>query len=167
MSEIQQVDLFEAEKLGSERQGVHSKTGTPRFFDDPNTEDVLGAKAELAFENMTGLKVDRRLLESGDCNKDFEVTINGTKLYIDVKGARRPVYLFVKEKDIQICADILVLAKVENDEVWWLGWEHKSIMRLMPKKDFGYKITNYYRHYSLLRPIWQLTNLINSGKSLI
>jgi len=50
----------EAERLGKARQGAHPK-GTPRLYDDPNTEDIIGVAGELAFAKIYGLEVDREM----------------------------------------------------------------------------------------------------------
>ncbi len=120
----------------------------------------MGIKAEVAFGQLVGLDPDYTLKPKGDGGIDFTTTLGGRTVTIDVKGARTPIYLFLKEKDAHQAADIMVLARVTGDEVWFLGWEHKSIMLAMPVRDFGYGIRNYFRHYSELRPIWQLVKLL-------
>jgi hypothetical protein len=147
-----------AKQLGALRQGAHPK-GTERFFADPETEDRLGAKCELAFADMFGFEVDAEARPDGDGGIDFTLTTHRRDIVIDVKGARIAHNLLIKEKDIDKCADIIVLGLV-RDDVMFLGWEHKSIMQLMPVRDFGYGIKNYYRHHSELRPMWQLESLI-------
>lgn len=156
------VNMAEAKALGEARQGAHVKNGSPRFFDDPNEEDTIGVVAELAFAQRFGLEVDRNLYENGDGQSDFKVVISNRLLTIDVKGARKPYNLLIKEKDINVCADIVVLARIEgSNNVSLLGWEHKSIMKLMPVKDFGFGIRNYYRHHTQLRSMSQLACLLN------
>ena len=162
------VSEQESIEIGKGRQGIHPN-GTRRFFDDPNTEDILGVKAELAFSQMTKIPMDREFRAAGDGCIDFMVPLgDSTELVsLDVKGARTPYNLFVKEPDIKRCADILVLAGVDSNKVWFLGWEHKSIMRRMSKRDFGYKIVNYFRSFKDLRPMSQLIDMIEMGKRAI
>ena len=40
------IEKITAEQLGQQRQNAHP-SGTPRFFDDPNTEDIRGSLGEL------------------------------------------------------------------------------------------------------------------------
>lgn len=160
MNDLFTIDSNLAEKLGRERQDGHSENGTLRFFKDSAHEDILGIKAELAFQEFSGLNADLKVRPEGDGLKDFVFIVSHRRLTVDVKGARAPIFLLLKEKDAEKAADILVLAKVEGDEVWFLGWEHKSMMLISPKREFGYGIVSHYRHHSELRPMWQLADII-------
>lgn len=165
MSGFMRVDIGAARKQGALRQSAHQNNSTVRFFDDPNAENVLGMAAEIAFARFSGLCENVELCEHGDGLVDFSFEVGGKRLTIDVKAARTPTYLFLKSKDAARAADILVLARVDGDEVWFLGWEHKSMMLVSPQKDFGYGIVNHYRHYSQLRPMLQLKELIDQSRA--
>lgn len=162
MSDYVRIDPEQARIVGERRQMGHvsANNSSPRFYKDMFHEDVLGAKGEIAFATWSGLPADTVVRPYGDKGIDFRFTVGGRTLTVDVKAARTPFNLFVKEHEISRCADILVLARVEEDEVWFLGWEHKSMMLVAPRKDFGKDIVNYYRHYSELRPMWQLKKLL-------
>lgn len=160
------IDRDDAERLGKARQQIHRNNSTERFFDDPNTEDICGVMGEMAFSVYSGLPVDTNLYEHGDGKKDFEFTLGGRKLSIDVKAARKPYNLLVKEKDAKDCADILILAGISGDDVSLIGWEHKSLMVLSPVKEFGYGIRNHYRGRKRLREMEQLKDLIVKGDEL-
>jgi len=152
----------EAERLGKARQGAHPK-GTPRLYDDPNTEDIIGVAGELAFAKIYGLEVDREIRPEGDGCVDFWVDINGNKVSIDVKVARKPMNLFIKEWLIHDMADIVVLGRyVSEKDIEFIGWETKGIMKLMPCKSFPpLNVGTYYRRASQLRPMCQLDKMLN------
>jgi len=162
------VSEEEAIEIGKGRQGIHPN-GTVRFFADPNVEDIMGVKAEMAFSQLTGIPMDKNLYEQGDGCIDFMVPFGDSNelVSLDVKGAKTPYNLFVKEPDIKRCSEIVVLARVEENKVWFLGWEHKSMMSLMPKRDFGYGIVNYFRSFKAIRPMRQLVEMIEMGKKTI
>ena len=151
------VDPETAKREGRRRQLVHDKAGnsSPRFFDDRNKEHTTGIIAELGFAQIFGLKVDLNEYVHGDGGVDFRV--GGVS--IDVKGADKPVFLFLKEKSANMCADILVLAKVENYDVWLIGWTIRKVILAQPIKDFKKGIMNYYLHNSKLRTMEQLKEL--------
>lgn len=163
-----EVSGDKAEEIGRARQTIHPN-GTPRFFGDPNTEDILGVKAEMAFSVITGLPIDSNLYANGDKGIDFMIPFgNSVELVtLDVKGAITPFNLFVKAHEIERCAEILIQARVSGNKVWLIGWEHKCIMERMPKRDFGYSIVNHYRPFKLLRPMSQLLELIKMGQKAI
>jgi hypothetical protein len=165
MQEFVHIDLEEAKKLGKARREVHKNHGSQRLYADPTTEDVVGISGEIAFAAFSGLQANLDILENGDGLVDFRFTYGGKELTIDVKGSRNPIHLLLKEKKAKKAADILVLASVDGDEVWFIGWEHKSLMLLSPVRDFGgYGIPAHYRHYAQLRPMWQLLDLIEQGR---
>ena len=57
-----------------------------------------------------------------------------------------------------------VLAEIKNDNINFLGWETKDVMKLMPTKVFSsLNIENYYRNREVLRPMAQLDKLLASG----
>ena len=151
----------EAQRLGKARQGAHPE-GTPRLYDDPNTEDIMGVAGELAFAKLYGLEVDREVRPEGDGHVDFWLKMNDRMVSVDVKVARKPVNLLIKKWEIDDMADIAVLGHYKDEEdIEFLGWETKGIMRLMPFKVWKpLNIEAYYRHSSQLRPMHQLDNLI-------
>jgi hypothetical protein len=153
-------EVNEAEQLGKQRQDAHPK-GTKRYYSDPNKEDVIGVAGEIAFANRYDLEVDKRILPEGDGHIDFTVKINGKNRTIDVKTAQLPYNLFIKEWEINKCADILVLAQHKDGNIKFLGWETKKVMQKMPKKVFSsLNITNYYKKASELRSMEELDKLI-------
>jgi hypothetical protein len=155
-----------ARKEGEKRQNVHTHNSTPRFYkNDPALEDTLGVMAEIAFAKWSNLNPDLSEKIHGDGCKDFEFQIKNRVLTIDIKAARKPFNLLLKEQDAKRSADILVLCGIDENAVKFMGWEHKSIMLIMPKKDFGYGYINYYRHSSQLRPMGQLKNLLEMANN--
>ncbi len=131
-----------------------------RFFDDPNTEDIIGAAGEVAFAKAFGFQADSSSKPGGDCGIDFGTSINGVPLTIDVKTYRQPYHLLVKVSEIRNCADILVLAHYDHGMVSILGWEHKFMMRRSPTHDFGRGIVSHFRLRHQLRPIDHLVDLL-------
>ena len=139
--------------------------GNDRFFADPHAEELIGVKAEYAFETLTGLPMDRTQRPGGDDGCDHGFVMNGRLWRIDVKAARNPHYLLLKQKDAQRDgAEILVLAKVDGDLVEFLGWETRKTMLDMPVRDFGYGIRSQYRASSALRPMGQLITGIKKAR---
>lgn len=154
----------ESEELGKARQDAHP-FGTPRYYDDPNSEDILGMKGELAFESRYGLKADRSIRPDGDGHVDFITTVDGKRLTIDVKTARKPYHLLIKDHEINCCADINVLAGVnpETEEIQFLGWASKDQMKECPRKFFSsLRILNYYKKVSDLNPMSELDLILGA-----
>ena len=147
-------------ELGKARQAIHKGHSTPRFFDDENTEDIIGAYGEVAFSKLTGIPVDEELRPNGDNGRDFEVPLN---FRTDVKTARKPFNLLVKVDEIDGPVDIYVLGKFsdETKEVEFIGWQWKSVMKIQPSKDFGYGIVSHYMSANKLRPMSELLSRIS------
>ena len=152
-----------AETLGKARQAIHKGHSTPRFYDDKNTEDIIGAYGEIAFGELTGCPVDATLRPDGDYGKDFEVTL---KFTVDVKTARKPFNLLVKVNEIEKPVDIYVLGKFCEDtkRVTFLGWQWRSVMKKQPTKDFGYGIVNHYMSANELKPMDELLARMGKGE---
>jgi hypothetical protein len=131
-----------------------------RFFDDPNTEDLIGAAGELAFARAFGFQVDRSSRPLGDRGIDFTTSVNGVPMTIDVKTYRLPYHLLVKVSEINNCADVLVLAQFDYGMVSLLGWEHRNMMRKSPTNDFGRGIVSHFRLRHQLRPMDQLVDIL-------
>ncbi len=105
--------------------------------------------------------MDESIRPEGDGHVDFSTPIGS----IDVKTARKAYHLLVKAWEMENAADFIVLAQFKDlEHIEFLGWDTKEIMRLMPIKDFGYGIKNYYRHSSQLRPMSQLRDLLGLKK---
>jgi hypothetical protein len=155
-------------RIGTARQSNHPDL-SDRLYVDPNTEHILGVKGEMAFSLVTGLPMDLNIYANGDKGIDFMTPFgNSVELVtLDVKGAVTPFHLLVKSHEIERCAEILVQSRVEGNKVWLIGWEHKCIMERMPTRDFGCGIISYYRHFTLLRPMSQLLELIKMGQKAI
>jgi hypothetical protein len=161
MSDGVYVDLARVEVEGAKRQNAHAHNSTERLFADPYQENNLGVAAELAFAEWSGLQPDLAARPNGDGLKDFQFCIAGQTLTIDVKAARMPIYLLLKQSKARKASDILVLAGVdiEAGRVWFMGWEHKRVMLISPLKTFGLHVC-HYRPNKELRPMRQLRNLL-------
>ena len=152
-------DYDRATELGKQRNGAHP-TGTPRLYDDPNVENVIGVRGEFAFARAFALHIDEQIRPAGDNGVDFRVTIAGREITIDVKTAQRAPYLLVKEHDIGRCADWIVLACFDRGAVSFIGWETRAVMSLMPVASFGAGIRSHFRARDQLRPMGQLVDLM-------
>tara|TARA_R100000008_G_scaffold38323_1_gene21873 strand:+ start:242 stop:724 length:483 start_codon:yes stop_codon:yes gene_type:complete len=157
-----------AEDLGKKRQDAHPN-GTPRYYDDPNVEDTIGVAGEIAFAKKYNLKIDDSIRPEGDGGVDFIVSIKckdgiWRKYSIDIKVAQKAYNLFVKEHEIERCANILVLGHYKADKtIEFLGWETRSVMKTMPKKVFSsLGIVNYYKHRDDLRPMSKLDEILKN-----
>lgn len=151
-----------AKQQGVGRQEIHAKNTTERFYEDPTQENTTGALGEAAFSRVTGLPMNTEFKAEGDGGIDFVFHLRGRRITIDVKSALKPKYLLLKE-GTRKAADIFVLCGVSGRSSVFLGWEHKSIMLLMPVRDFGKGIRSHYRRPNALRPMWQLYELIKEG----
>lgn len=155
------VDGILAETLGKNRQSGHDNyNNTRRFFKNKSEENIIGVKGEMAFAKIFGLEMDEEVRPDGDKSVDFVLQYPARDLTIDVKTARKPIYLFLKKKDAPTAADILVLAGIVDNTVKFIGWEKRSIITAAPTKDFGYGIVNYYKHNTELRPMETLDELL-------
>ena len=154
------VNVVDPVQLGKARQAIHKGHSTPRFFDDENTEDIIGAYGEVAFSQLVGFPVDSELRPDGDNGRDFEVPL---MFRIDVKTARKPFNLLVKVKEIDRPVDIYILSKFsdETKEIEFIGWQWRSVMKQQPTKDFGYGIVNHYMSANKLRPMSELLSRIS------
>lgn len=150
----------EAKSMGTLRQDAHKNNTTPRFFDDPTEENTIGVYGEIEFAKEFGLDYDKTARPKGDRGVDFPTKI-GT---INVKTARKPIFLFVKKFEPK--ADIYVLAAIDwvTKKVTFLGWEWDSVMRAMPTKDFGYGIVNHYKRAALLKSMNELRAMLTSSQ---
>ena len=157
------IDKAEVTHMGKLRQQVHTdaNNSSQRFFTDKNEEDIIGISVELAFEKRYGLLMDRSLKPYGDDHVDFRFKWRGHDVTLDVKGARKPYNLLIKEWEIEKAAKITVLAGFNDFKVWFIGWEFRDIMATMPIKVFHWGgIRNYYRHASELRPMEKLEQML-------
>ena len=155
----------ESHSLGIARQNAHPN-GTQRYYEDPNKEDIIGMAGELAFGKRYGLNVDKSIRPNGDGHVDFRVVMNnGNTFTIDIKTAIKAYNLFIKEREINVCATVLVLAQYDpaNEEVSFLGWRTKGFMKTMPKKVFSWlNIMNYYCPQNQLRSMEELDELFKA-----
>jgi hypothetical protein len=152
--ELNADDIELAKTIANQRQALHKKAmnQTIRFFHDESTEDQRGFLGEIAFGKLFGIKPTTDDLVYGDGGTDFR--INGYS--INVKVARKPLFLFKKINEK--CADIFVLGHLHEPKnaVTFLGWEYGNVMKTMPTRDFGYGIENHYKPQALLKTMFSL-----------
>lgn len=161
--------MNEVEELGIARQKAHLN-GTKRYYNDENKEDTIGVAGELAFANRYGLEIDRTIRPDGDNHVDFKVKVLTDNKYftIDVKTATKPYNLLIKEWEIDVCADCIVLADYNNGNPKFIGWESKKVMKNQPKKVFSsLGIVNYYLHSSRLQPMETLDGFFFTNRGNI
>lgn len=115
--------------------------------------DLVGLAGEQAFEDLTGCRRDRTARPAGDSGADFEVRLG---MRLDVKTARKPVWLFVEQGKVQ--ADIYVLAQYDDatHSAKLLGWAWAGEVRRAPVRDFGFGISNHYIPRENLKPMQTL-----------
>jgi len=144
-------------ELGQQRQKAHPQ-GTPRFFHDPNTEDIRGSLGELLFSSVYGFPVDTTVRPNGDGGIDFTTPIG----IIDVKTALKPYNMLVKVDEARNPVDIYVLACDYGDGVAsFVGWEYADVMRRCPAKDVGGKgIISHYKSAKDIRPMKEFNTLL-------
>jgi hypothetical protein len=147
----------ECVEIAKRRQNCRNGYSRSNYYDDLYEENVVGVVGEMAFEKLTGLPMDRSVRPKGDGGIDFE--IDGHT--IDVKACRNPVFLLLKYKERNRCADILVSAKYDNERtIEFLGWQHRHTMFMMPKKRWWQDILAYYIPTDELHPMINLTEAI-------
>ena len=157
--------LNESHSLGIARQNAHPN-GTQRYYEDPNKEDIIGMAGELAFGKRYSLQVDKSIRPNGDGHVDFRVVMNnGNTFTIDIKTAIKAYNLLIKEREINKCAIVLVLAQYDpaNGEVCFLGWRTKGFMKTMPKKVFSFLgITSHFCPRDQLNSMEELDQLFKA-----
>ena len=158
--------MDESHSLGIARQNAHPN-GTQRYYEDPNKEDIIGMAGELAFGKRYCLNVDKSIRPDGDGHVDFRAVMNNGKVItIDIKTAIKAYNLLIKEWEIDDCSLVLVLAQYDpkNEEVSFLGWQTKGIMKTMPKKVFSSRlgIMNYYCPRDQLNSMEELDQLFKA-----
>lgn len=143
--------------LARGRQRIKGEWSSRRLFADQENEDNKGVKVEYAFQLATGLKMDRSIHRRGDSGSDFQLSDLTT---IDVKGANKPHFLLVKTSTAKKCADRLVLAKIHQDTVIFLGWTTRETMLSCPIKTFRLE-PSHYLLTSYLKPMEELYDIID------
>jgi len=122
------ADWSAAARIGHNRQGLY-RDGAGKTIrtrpDDPTRENIIGAVAEKAFADATGLPRPRFKTDAlqGDAGYDFETAIGR----IDVKGCKaRPWYLGVKNSALQkpTPADwyVLLFCPTQQPSCWLVGY---------------------------------------------
>ena len=157
--------MDESHSLGIARQNAHPN-GTQRYYEDPNKEDIISMAGELAFGKRYSLQVDKSIRPNGDGHVDFRVVMNnGNTFTIDIKTAIKAYNLLIKEREINKCAIVLVLAQYDpaNGEVCFLGWRTKGFMKTMPKKVFSFLgITSHFCPRDQLNSMEELDQLFKA-----
>ena len=156
-----------AEQLGRSRQKTVGDHHSPRFFADPNTEDIRGALGELLFARTYNFPIDlqtRRVDGKvvGDRGLDFPTPVG----IINVKTFNKPYNLLVKKKEINNPVDIYVLVRDNGDgTASFVGWEYTSVMKDCPFGDIGgYGLVSYYKAAEKLHPMKEFDALLaNTG----
>lgn len=122
---------------------------------NPLTEghDKISLIGEAQFACDFELPLDWKRRPGGDGGVDFVLPLRFT---VDVKTARKPLYLIVEEG--QVKASIYVLAGISDDDrrAEMLGWETRSTLLRAPVRDFGKGIISHYIAREDLRPMVEL-----------
>lgn len=151
--------------LGKARQDAHPK-GTKRYYKDVNREDTIGIAGEIAFGNRYNLTPDLEIRPMGDGHVDFKINVEDKKIItIDVKTAQKAYNLLIKKWEIDKASDILVLAHyIDNDNIEFLGWSTRKIMKQQPIKVFSsLGIENYFLSKDKLNSMEMLDELFTKA----
>ena len=152
---------------GRKRQNAHLESNSKRYYKDKNTEHIIGISGEIAFAKKYNLQPDLEIRPNGDNHIDFKIKVNDKKIItIDVKTAQKAYNLLIKKWEINKCSDLLVLAKFHSeDNIEFLGWSTKSIMKKQPIKIFSsLGIENYYLPKDKLEKMSVLDRLFQNNK---
>jgi hypothetical protein len=138
-------NIDRAKRLAKIREDLHLKHKSHRPLS--KGYEVIGVYGEMKFEEITGFPMDERGLIQGDRGIDFETPAGP----IDVKTAQNPKNLIIETGKVY---DIIyVLAGINYENVWMLGWEYGSVMKDRPRKTFGHDVLNHYKLREQLRPM--------------
>lgn len=119
--------------------------------------DLIGLRGEEALAATFGLSIDLVRRPFGDGGADNVLVLDGKPYRVDVKCARKPVYLLVPIGKVQP-RTIYVLARYDDrfDTASLLGWQWGTVIAKMPTRDFGYGVVNHYIARGELRDIGEL-----------
>jgi hypothetical protein len=168
-SYVVDVDPEEAERIAQWRHKASSGgIGDIKFGGDPIEAGFTGALGELGFSAWSGLPMPPLRID-GDGGVDFRVLFARREITIDIKTSARarPDLLLPLSRLTKGSAEWLVLArKLNKCQVQLLGWEHKSVIALMPVHDWGNRDRPVYvRPAYQLRPMNQLGYLLGLRQS--
>lgn len=161
-----------ANRIAWARNKSHEGAASNTLFDASGLTDdqkvaqhraFVGVWGEMHFARAFGLPYTYEAATeqyAGDGGIDFTVWFRGVPRTIDIKTSESPQNLLIKERDIERCADLLVLALYNRKVLTFLGWETAGIMAAMPISELTPGHPNYFRPVSELRPMGQLVNLL-------
>ena len=151
-------------KIAAAREASHDGYGC--FDSEKSDSQIIGAEGELTFADWFDIPYDdaqHTEHPEGDGGIDFTVYLTKHRypLTIDVKTARNPRCLLVKDHLIGRGAQLLVLCGYDDvKKVSYVGFEWRRVMAKMPVSTFGYKQKSYYRPRDELRPWEELCALM-------
>jgi len=138
---------------------------------DKGKEKIIGFTGEVLFAERYNLEACLGVYGSGDGHIDFKIQLNDDIiLTIDVKTTPVLGHLFVKEWEIDLCSDILVMGKyIDNNTVDFVGWTTKKLIRKNGPKIFNKHlgIPNYYMHHSDLFKMEDLDKILKGPGVII
>lgn len=161
-------DADAAMRLARKRnEWAGSKRDHRSLMADPLEAHRIGASGEFAFAARFNLPPP--VFHPGsDGGIDFRVPFTNRAATFDVKTrGKQPADLLMVPVDgiTKGSADFLVLSLLCDGRIQFLGWEHKSIMALMPPREFGFNRPTYARPVNQLRPMYQLDYLLGLRQS--
>jgi len=122
------------------------------FTSNKKDSHRIGAAGEWIFAKWFNIPYDiaeHTEHPEGDGGIDFTVYLTKHRypLTIDVKTARNPYYLLVKDHLIGRGAQLLVLLAFDDatKACSFVGFEWRRVMAQMPVRTFGHPQKNYYR----------------------
>lgn len=144
------TDIMATEAAARER--VHIEAGNHRDAFS-NDYELVGLMGELQFAREFQQPLDLSRQAGGDPGHDFALPVRFT---VNVKTARRPVYLIHEQG--KVVADIYVLAGFDDEpaRAYLLGWQLGQVLAQAPVRDFGYGKLSHYIPAEQLRPMQQL-----------
>lgn len=137
------------------RQALHADHASHRPLSEGY--ELIGLIGEAEFARVFKQPLDLNRRPNGDSRVDFVVPF---RVKVDVKTARKPLYLI--EEEGKVTCDVYVLAQYfdEGQTAGLLGWEKGEVLARAPVRDFGKGILNHYIPRENLRPVSDLLNRV-------
>lgn len=144
-------------RFADHRTSIHEGQASQRKLSKDYEQIGLAGEEEFArqFGQMHEVQVDTSDRIGGDGGRDFLIGPG----VVDVKTARKPIYLLLEQKPTR--ADIVVLARYDDEtrRATLLGWQWVKTIQKYRVRDMGFGVLSHAVPLSHLRPIRDLKRM--------